>query len=108
MNDFQDPSADRRRESRLFVQVPGTYREADGPAHEILFSAISANGCRLSNVEAHLDVGNVIALNLGPIGPLQATIRWRDDTAAGVEFDETLEPAVVEFFAAFCGTAGRA
>jgi hypothetical protein len=98
---------DRRRESRLFVEVPGTYLEerADAREIDIVFDQISANGCRLNHVAPHLGVGDVIALHLGPIGPLAATIRWRRDSVAGVEFHETLEPAIVDFFAAFCGAA---
>lgn len=98
---------DRRRESRLFVEVPGSYQEADpaSRSHDIMFASISANGCRLNRVEPHLAVGDVIALNLGPIGPLKATIRWHRDGQAGVEFHEPLEPAIVDFFAAFCGAA---
>jgi hypothetical protein len=99
--------AERRRESRLFVEVPGTYREAGPDAREldIMFGQISANGCRLTNVAPHLGIGDVIALHLGPIGPLAATIRWRRDAMAGVEFHEPLETAIVDFFAAFCGAA---
>jgi hypothetical protein len=96
---------DRRRESRLFVEVPGSYHQFDEHLRDIVFSEISANGCRLSQVEPHLGTGAVIALNLGPIGPLRATIRWRSGPLAGVEFHEPLEPAIVDFFAAFCGTA---
>lgn len=96
---------DRRRENRLFVEVPGSYQETGAALREIVFGAISASGCRLNRVEPHVGVGATIALNLGPIGPLKATIRWRCDEAAGVEFHEALEHAVVDFFAAYCGAA---
>lgn len=96
---------DRRRESRLFVEVPGSYGESGAGTHDILFSAISANGCRLNHIAPHLRVGDTIALHLGPIGPVKATIRWRSDMTAGVEFHEPLEEAVVDFFATYCGTA---
>lgn len=96
---------ERRRENRLFVEVPGTYRASTAQTHEIMFDRISANGCRLNHVEPHLAVGDVIELNLGPIGPIPATIRWHRDAMAGVEFHEPLEPAIVDFFAAFCGAA---
>lgn len=95
----------RRRESRLFVEVPGSYQETDTDLREIVFSAISASGCRLNHVEPHVAVGEVIAVNLGPIGPLRATVRWRREDSAGVEFHELLEPAIVDFFAAYCGAA---
>jgi hypothetical protein len=96
---------DRRRESRLFVEVPGSYQEDGAQPQDIMFDAISANGCRLNRVAAHLRVGDSVDLHLGPIGPLRATIRWRRDAMAGVEFHEPLEPAIVDYFAAFCGAA---
>lgn len=96
---------DRRRESRLFVEVPGSYEEAGASLHVIMFSAISANGCRLNHIAPHMRIGDVIALYLGPIGPVKATIRWRGDSSAGVEFHEPLEDAVVDFFATYCGAA---
>lgn len=96
---------DRRRESRLFVEVPGSYQAEDAKPCDIVFSAISANGCRLNHVAPHIGVGNVISVNLGPIGPLKATVRWRQESSAGVQFHETLESAIVDFFAAYCGAA---
>lgn len=100
-------AVERRRESRLFVEVPGTYQETQtaSSARHIVFSAISASGCRLNRVAPHIGVGHVIALNLGPIGPIEATVRWRSADQAGVEFREALDPAIVDFFAAYCGTA---
>lgn len=96
---------DRRRENRLFAEVSGSYREGAAEPCEITFGQISAGGCRLKHVSAHLAVGQTIALSLGPIGPVRATIRWRRDDLAGVEFREPLEPAIVAFFAAHCGAA---
>jgi hypothetical protein len=101
-----EPPIERRRESRLLVEVPGAYREGDAAREvEIVFSQISASGCRLSHVAPHLEVGEVIALRLGPIGPVAATIRWRRDAMAGAEFREPLESEIVDFFAAYCGAA---
>ena len=96
---------DRRRESRLFVEVSGSYRDGAGEPLEITFGQISVSGCRLKHVAAHLAVGDTIELSLGPIGPVNATIRWRRDDLAGVEFREPLEAAIVAFFAAHCGAA---
>jgi hypothetical protein len=96
---------ERRRECRLFVEVPGSYRDAAEGQHDIVFSAISASGCRLNRVEPHIGVGDVITLHLGPIGPLKATVRWCRDGMAGVQFHQSLEAAIVDFFAAYCGAA---
>lgn len=98
---------DRRRESRLFAEVPGSYQHGRD-AEDIMFGAISPNGCRLNRVDRDLRVGEIIALNLGPIGPIEATVRWNQDGCAGVEFHEPLEPCIVDYFAAFCGAAAAA
>jgi len=95
----------RRSESRLFVEVPGSYQAAGAADVHIVFSAISSNGCRLNHVAPHVAVDDVISVNLGPIGPLKATVRWRHESRAGVQFHETLEMAIVDFFAAYCGAA---
>lgn len=96
---------ERRRESRLFVEVPGSYQHGAEARQDIIFGSISTSGCRLNHVAPHIGVGDVIALNLGPIGPLQATVRWCRDGRAGVEFHQPLERAIVGYFATYCGTA---
>jgi hypothetical protein len=96
---------DKRRESRLFVEVPGSYKAADAEQCDIVFSAISSNGCRLNHVAPDIGVGDIVSVNLGPIGPLKSTVRWRHESSAGVQFHETLEMAIVDFFAAYCGAA---
>lgn len=96
---------ERRRESRLFVELPGSYRQRGSEAYDIIFGQISANGCSLSHVRPNLVTGDTIHLSLGPMAPIGATVRWRSEDKAGVEFDEPLEAFIVEHFAAFCGAA---
>lgn len=96
---------DRRSESRLYVQIPGSYRiTGDQPRHMFL-SQISASGCRISESLSPLRAGQAIDLHLGQIGPIPAEVRWRDDAQVGVAFVDALDSAVVGFFAAYCGSA---
>lgn len=96
---------ERRRESRLFIKAPGTYRQAGGEPRAMHFSQISGNGCRIVENGCVLSEGDRIELALGPVDELMATVRWRGPDMAGIEFDEALDPLIVEFFAAHCGTS---
>lgn len=94
---------ERRRESRLFVNAPGTYRLAGGEPRTMSFSQISANGCRIVEHGCKLAEGDRIEIALGPVDGVTATVRWCADDMAGVQFDEALDPLIVDFFAAHCG-----
>jgi hypothetical protein len=71
----------------------------------MFFSQISTSGCRLTEDDCPLAVGDLIELHLGPVGPIDATVRWTRDGKAGVQFQAALEPAIVDFFAAYCQRA---
>lgn len=98
---------ERRRESRLFINAPGTYRaigaDSSGKTHAMFFSQISASGCRIAEEGCALEPGDRIEIALGPVDEVTATVRWARDNLAGVEFDEPLDAPIVEFFAAHCG-----
>lgn len=94
-----------RREGRLLVEVPGSF-EATGASRQNLYvSEISPNGCRLNHIQPSLNIGDIIQVYVGPIGPLDATVRWTKDGQAGVEFQEALDSEVVDYFATYCSTA---
>ena len=90
---------DRRREPRIPVELPGSYR-TDGKLCRMFYSQISSHGCRLSELEHCFEPGDMIEVSLGPIGPIEATVRWARDHAVGVEFQVPLEEEVVAYFAA--------
>lgn len=92
---------ERRRHTRLTVEVAGSYRTDSGPIRTVFLSQISAKGCRLAESECTLATGDRIELSLGPVGPMAGTVRWQNDHHVGVEFDLALEPAIVSYFAAF-------
>jgi hypothetical protein len=92
---------ERRSESRLSVELPGSYQVAGDEAHSMFFSQISSRGCRLAADELALEVGAGIELYLGAIGPIGGVVRWVRSGAAGVEFDAALDAMIVGHFAAF-------
>ena len=93
---------DRRREYRYAVELPGTLQFAGYATKRMWFSYVSANGCRITGGDVErLSPGDVIDLDLGPVGAGQATVRWTKDKAAGVEFHVSLHPSIVEYLAMF-------
>lgn len=93
---------DRRRERRLFVDIPGHYTVPGAPPQHMFLSQISVGGCRISEAESPLEPGQAITVHLGQMGPIPAEVRWRDDTHVGVAFITPLDAAIVDFFAAYC------
>jgi hypothetical protein len=96
---------ERRGDRRLLVEIPGHYQIPGNRSRYIFFSQISAGGCRVTEEESPLEPGQLIALHLGPVGPLEASVRWKRDNMVGVQFSVPLESAIVEFFAAYCQRA---
>lgn len=92
---------ERRRERRISVKLPGTYRRQGADERTMFFAQLSSKGCRLDAHDMTLDIGDAVELNLGPIGPIAATVRWRSGDAVGVEFAVALDAAIVSYFAAF-------
>ena len=92
---------ERRTESRLSVELPGSYRMEGWDIRAMFFSQISSKGCRLTAENVELDIGDEIELFLGPVGPISANVRWVARNAAGVEFDTAVDAEVVGYFAAF-------
>jgi hypothetical protein len=92
---------ERRRDYRLAVELPGTLQFAECAAKPMWFSQVSANGCRISGNVDGLALGDVIDLDLGPVGAGRATVRWARDKVVGVEFHVALHPAIVEYLAGF-------
>lgn len=95
---------DRRRDRRWQTMVFATCL-LKARQFTVAITEISANGCRLQGDLGFAIIGDQLTLNVGSIGPLDATVRWATVDAAGVEFRERLEQGVVAYFTAFCRPA---
>ena len=71
----------------------------------VSITEISASGCRLLGNCSNVKTGDRIKVIVGNLGPLDATVRWANGEAAGAEYLERLEQAVVSHFAAYCRSA---
>ena len=95
----------KRKDGRLGVQLPGSYRTGDQLPRHVFISQLSANGCRLYEDAAALEIGDHLELSLGAVETLNATVKWKKESMIGVEFQTPLDDIVVQFFAAYCSNA---
>ncbi len=91
---------DRRGEPRYMVVVDGKLRNASGSSQPVEVSTLSATGCRLRSPR-QLAEGDFFTLKIGPVGPLDAKVAWREGEIHGVQFEELLHPAVLDHMRLF-------
>lgn len=92
---------ERRSERRLSIDLPGSFRRHNDPLQVMYFSQLSSRGCRMRTEDPALFAGERIELFLGPVGPIDAHVRWIDEARAGVEFAAPVDAAIVGYFVAF-------
>ena len=92
---------ERRSESRLSVELPGSYHTPGQESRSMFFSQISSKGCRITGYDMQLEAGDAVDLHLGAIGPIPGIVRWAAPKTAGIEFDTALDAAIVSYFTAF-------
>ena len=83
-----------RRDERYALGVPGKYYSGNGPVLEALLLDVSEYGCRLR--AGNLAPGAVISIWAGVVGPISATVKWRDVQFTGIAFDQSLDTAVLQ------------
>lgn len=86
-------------------------RERGSPRHELtiigrIFTSrgsrdvtildLSDTGCRLADHASQLAPDTRLTVKLGPVGPVEATVRWRRGDSVGIQFCTPLYPAVLE------------
>ncbi|QYU70957.1 PilZ domain-containing protein [Leptolyngbya sp. 15MV] len=89
---------------RYAISVPGRYRTGTGVAKDVDIVDISETGCRFYDRFGRMVPGNQISLRIGSIGPMVATVRWRDGQLVGVEFEYALYGPVFEHIRATLDT----
>ncbi len=81
---------------RYAISVPGRYRTGTGVAKDVDILDISESGCRFFDRFGRMTPGSQISLRIGTIGPVVATVRWREAQVVGVEFEYALYGPVFE------------
>ena len=86
-NDRVDPRHD--------ITIIGRVRTGSG-ARDVTILDLSERGCRFHDRFGHLTEGTLLTIKLGPIGPVEAKVRWCESEYVGVEFLTPLHPSVME------------
>ncbi|WP_390548128.1 PilZ domain-containing protein [Qipengyuania sp. MTN3-11] len=67
-----------------------------GGSREVTIFDLSEKGCCFRDDANRLALGDHIAVKIGPIGPIQANVRWRKHPHVGVQFVNPLYPSVLD------------
>lgn len=85
-----------RRDDRHGLIVNGRYRTGRGMAMDIVLHDLSKSGCQIHDRLGRLEVDQFVTIRIGPIGPIDAHVRWLEGRKAGIQFDTPLNDAVLE------------
>jgi hypothetical protein len=91
-----DPQARKERtNTRHELTILGRVFTSGG-SRDVTILDLSEAGCQFRDDAAQLPLGAHLSLKIGPVGPVQATVRWRRDESVGVQFTNPLYPSVLE------------
>ncbi|MFB0611227.1 PilZ domain-containing protein [Aurantiacibacter poecillastricola] len=86
--------ADREGE-RHDIAIEGKLRTSTGK-RDVTIVDLSERGCRIYDRMGYLVSDMAVTLRIGPIGPVEATVRWQQRPHAGLHFTNPLYPAVLD------------
>ncbi|MXO58551.1 hypothetical protein GRI89_03210 [Altererythrobacter salegens] len=76
--------------------VNGRYRMGNGMPMEIVLHDLSRSGCQIHDRLGRLAVGQFLTIRIGPIGPIEAHVRWLNGRLAGIKISSSLNDAVLD------------
>ncbi|RIV89039.1 PilZ domain-containing protein [Aurantiacibacter zhengii] len=84
-----------RSVERHDISIMGTLRTGTGK-REVTIVDLSERGCRILDRMGFLSPDLGVTIKIGPVGPVDATVRWQDRPYAGIRFNNPLYPAVLD------------
>ena len=84
-----------RDTERFDISIVGTLRTGTGK-REVTIVDLSEQGCRIFDRLGYLSPNLSVTIKIGPVGPIDATVRWQEQPYAGIRFNNPLYPAVLE------------
>ena len=79
-----------RAGDREAVSLDGICRVGEGEPFPVGVLDLDTRGCRMRGFTAAVTKADVIALQLGTVGPITARLRWAKRGSAGLKFHEPL------------------
>lgn len=84
-----------RQADRHDLTILGRIFTARG-SRDVTVLDLSETGCQFHADGSHLKVDGHLTIKLGPIGPVEATVRWSRGDKYGVQFNSPLYPSVLD------------
>lgn len=84
-----------RDTERFDISIVGMLRTGTGK-RDVTIVDLSEQGCRIYDRMGYLSPNLSVTIKIGPIGPVDATVRWQDQPYSGIRFNNPLYPAVLE------------
>ncbi len=84
-----------RSAERHDISIVGKLRTGTGK-RDVTIVDLSDQGCRIFDRMGHLPQDLAVTIKIGPVGPVDATVRWKEQPYAGLAFDRPLYPAVLD------------
>lgn len=84
-----------RNAERHDISIVGKLRTGHGK-RDVTIVDLSERGCRIFDRMGYLAPNMSVTIKIGPVGPIDATVRWQDQPYAGISFDNPLYPAVLD------------
>lgn len=84
-----------RGADRHDISIQGRLRTSKG-ARDVTIVDLSESGCRIFDRMGILSPGETVTMRIGPVGPVDSTVRWQEQPYVGIRFDNPLYPAVLD------------
>jgi len=84
-----------RVEPRHEISIVGRVRMGTG-ARDVTIQDLSEHGCKFHDRFSSLAIGAPVTVRIGPVGPVEAHVKWRRGEYVGVQFVTPLYPAVLD------------
>jgi hypothetical protein len=85
----------QRDEQRHEISIIGKLRSGTG-SRDVTVLDLSESGCRFYDRFGHIEEGAPVTIKLGPVGPIDAVVRWRRGEYVGLQFRPALYPSVLD------------
>lgn len=84
-----------RQDTRITTAASGSYRTMRGNEWEVEVADLSRGGCRVTDPNGGLKLGEYVELFIGGTGPHKAEVAWRQLDRVGLEFARPLSESAM-------------
>ncbi|OBX19231.1 hypothetical protein A9995_08910 [Erythrobacter sp. QSSC1-22B] len=91
-----DSDIGRRDKTRKTLSLPGKIRMGRGIPQRVAITDLSEGGCRVIQANIRIKADSNVSIRVGNLDPIYASVRWTQNGAIGLEFQQPLCGSLVE------------